>query len=226
MIVWKDADIGNAVAGAVRGRFYNAGQTCTAVKRLFVHENISAEFLQRLRKRVEGLRVGNGLDEGIDMGPLCGPGQRDEINRFMEDFKRKGEGTILAGGEPLRGPAYDRGSFFAPTVVKDVHPESALLRKEVFGPILPVMCFDDLDTAIRHANETRYGLGASIWTRDISVAREVFARVNAGVVWVNRHLTIPPEIPFGGVRASGLGRENGSQALLSYTRTKTLYIGR
>ncbi len=226
MIVWKDADIDSAVAGAVRGRFYNAGQTCTAVKRLFVHEAIETEFLRRLHAAVEALAVGNGLDEGIDMGPLCGTTQRDEIKRVMDDFKRKGEGTILTGGEPLRGPLFDRGSFFAPTVVTDVHPESALLKKEVFGPVLPVMRVHDLDIAIEHANETTYGLGASIWTRDISIAREVFSRVQAGVVWVNRHLTLPPEIPFGGVKSSGVGRENGSQALLSYTRTKSLYVGR
>jgi len=170
--------------------------------------------------------VGNGLQEGIDMGPLCGAAQRDEIKRIMDDFKRKGEGTILTGGEPLRGPSYDKGSFFAPTVVTDVHPESELLKREVFGPVLPVMRVHDLDIAIEHANETMYGLGASIWTRDISVVREFFARVQAGVVWVNRHLTLPPEIPFGGVKSSGLGRENGSQALLSYTKTKSLYVGR
>ncbi|MEM2124567.1 MAG: aldehyde dehydrogenase family protein [Methanolinea sp.] len=226
MIVWKDADIGSAVAGAVRGRFYNAGQTCTAVKRLFVHEAIFPEFLRRLAARVAALRVGNGLDEGVEMGPLCGQEQRAAIAALVEEFRRKGEGTVVTGGGPLRGPAYDRGSFFAPTVVTDLHPESALLREEVFGPVLPVMPVHDLDTAIRHANETRFGLGASVWTRDLNVAREVFARVRAGVVWVNRHLSLPPEIPFGGVKSSGLGRENGSEALLSYTRTRALFVGR
>lgn len=225
MIVWKDADIDRAVAGAVRGRFYNAGQTCTAVKRLFVHETIGADFLRRLRAQVGEITVGDGLEEGTTMGPLCGMGQRDEIGKLIDELRRKGEGTIVMGGEPLRGPPYDDGSFYAPTIVTDVHPESALLKREVFGPVLPVMCVHDLDTAIKHANETRFGLGASIWTRDISIAREVFAQVQAGVVWVNRHLTLPPEIPFGGVKASGLGRENGSAALLSYTRTKSLYVG-
>ncbi|MCQ8893500.1 MAG: aldehyde dehydrogenase family protein [Methanolinea sp.] len=224
MIVWKDADIDSAVAGALRGRFYNAGQTCTAVKRLFVHQAIGAEFLKRLKARVEGLRIGNGLDPGVDMGPLCGETQRDTIAALVEDLKLKGQGRVVTGGEPLRGLPFDRGFFYAPTLVTDVHPGSPLLQREVFGPVLPVMCVPDLNTAIMHANETRYGLGASVWTRDIEVAREVFSRVQAGIVWVNRHLTLPPEVPFGGVKSSGIGRENGSRALYSYTREKTLSI--
>jgi len=225
MIVWKDADIDRAVAGALRGRFYNAGQACTAVKRLFVHQSIGEEFVHRLKASVEGLKVGNGLSPGVEMGPLSGALQRERIHRLVETLKNRGQGIVLTGGRPLQGPPYDSGYFYAPTLVTDVHPESPLLSQEVFGPVLPVMCIPDLETAIRHANNTRFGLGASVWTRDLSIAREVFSRVQAGVVWVNRHLTLPPEIPFGGIKISGMGRENGSEALLSYTRTRSLYIG-
>lgn len=225
MIVWKDADIGKAVAGAVRGRFYNAGQTCTAVKRLFVHQAICDEFIRRLVARVEALKVGNGLSPEIEMGPLGGALQRDRIHKMVETMRNRGQGVILTGGMPLKGPLYDAGYFYAPTIVTGVHPESSLLSREVFGPVLPVMCVPDLETAIRNANNTRFGLGASVWTNDLSVAREVFSRVRAGMVWVNHHLSLPPEIPFGGVKASGIGRENGTQALASYTRTRTLFIG-
>ncbi|MBP7119605.1 MAG: aldehyde dehydrogenase [Methanolinea sp.] len=225
MIVWKDADIDKAVAGAVRGRFYNAGQTCTAVKRLFIHRSICQEFVYRLKAKVESLNVGNGLSPDVDMGPLSGASQRERIRKLVEDLQNRGQGILLTGGMPLSGPNYDGGFFYAPTVVTDVHPESPLLSKEVFGPVLPVMCIPDLDTAICHANSTRFGLGASVWTKDISVAREVFNRVRSGVVWVNRHLTLPPEIPFGGLKVSGIGRENGREGLVSYTRSRSLYLG-
>jgi acyl-CoA reductase-like NAD-dependent aldehyde dehydrogenase len=224
MIVWKDADLGKAVAGAVRGRFYNAGQTCTAVKRLYVHHEIAKEFTIRLRQRVEDLKVGNGMVPGIDMGPLSGRAQLDKVISFVNTVERKGQGTIFTGGTVLSGPAYGNGFFYAPTLVTDTVPECVLLEQEVFGPVLPIVPVPDLETAIAKANSTRYGLGASVWTRDLSVAREVFSSVAAGVVWVNRHLTLPPEIPFGGVKESGMGRENGVSAYNSYTRTKSLFM--
>jgi len=224
MIVWKDADIGKAVDGAVRGRFYNAGQTCTAVKRLFIHEEIAREFTTRLRKRVESMVVGNGSDPSVEMGPLSGMAQLERIVSVMESVKVKNQGTVVTGGSRLSGPGYDGGFFYPPTLVTDPAPDCPLMTREVFGPVLPIAEIQDLEEGISRANETRYGLGASVWTRDLAVAHEVFSRVEAGVVWVNRHLTLPPEIPFGGVKESGLGRENGLQAFQSYTQTKSLFI--
>ena len=225
MVVWKDADIERAVAGAVRGRFYNAGQTCTAVKRLYVHQEIAGEFTKRLAKAVEGLRVGNGLFQGVDMGPLCGSLPKERIVQLMDEVHSECQGDIISGGSSLTGPEYDRGYFFAPTIVREPSPDCVLLRTEVFGPVLPVISFPDLDSAIRHANDTNFGLGASIWTRDLSIVKEFFSSVQAGLVWVNRHQVVPPELPFGGVKESGIGRENGIDAFYSYTRTKSLYIG-
>ncbi|HOP66128.1 MAG TPA: aldehyde dehydrogenase family protein [Methanoregulaceae archaeon] len=225
MVVWKDADIERAVAGAVRGRFYNAGQTCTAVKRLYVHQEIAGEFTERLAEAVDGLRVGNGLFQGVDMGPLCGALPKERIVQIMDEVHSGCQGDIISGGSSLSGPEYDRGYFFAPTIVREPSPDCVLLRKEVFGPVLPVTSFPDLDSAIRHANDTNFGLGASIWTRDLSIVKEFFSSVQAGLVWVNRHLVVPPELPFGGVKESGIGRENGIDAFYSYTRTKSLYIG-
>ncbi|MDD1707917.1 MAG: aldehyde dehydrogenase family protein [Methanoregulaceae archaeon] len=224
MIVWKDADLGKAVAGAVRGRFYNAGQTCTAVKRLYVHHDIAKEFTARLKQKIEELKVGNGMDPSVDMGPLSGRAPLEKVISFVNTVEKKGQGTILTGGTVLTGPEFKKGFFYAPTLVADTVPECILLENEVFGPVLPIVPVPDLETAITKANSTRYGLGASVWTRDISVVREVFSSVAAGVVWVNRHLTLPPEIPFGGVKESGIGRDNGVSAYHAYTKTKSLFM--
>ncbi len=225
MIVMDDADIDKAVEGALRGRFYNAGQTCTAVKRLYVHEKISNIFVKKLRERVESLNVGNGLESGIDLGPMNSAGQRERISGMVNEITDKCEGKILTGGCSLTGPSYDAGFFYRPTLVSDVSPNARLLTDEIFGPVLPVMSVPDLDTAIQEANRSRYGLGASVWTTNLATTKRVFDEVHAGIIWVNRHLTIPPEIPFGGMNESGIGRENGSHALESYSRTKTLFLG-
>ncbi|AGB02694.1 aldehyde dehydrogenase family protein [Methanoregula formicica] len=225
MIVMPDADINKAVDGAIRGRFYNAGQTCTAVKRLFVHESIATEFSRKLKQNAEALRLGNGLDTGTDMGPLNSAIQRERIEILINKVQDAGQGTILTGGTRPEGAEYSRGFFFRPTVVSDVEKTSGLLTGEVFGPVLPVVPVPDLDTAITEANRTSYGLGASIWTNNLHTAKRAFDEIHAGIIWVNRHLTVPPEIPFGGMNESGLGRENGLHALESYSRTKTLLLG-
>jgi acyl-CoA reductase-like NAD-dependent aldehyde dehydrogenase len=224
MIVWKDADLRKAVDGAMRGRFYNAGQICTAVKRLFLDESIAGLFLDELEKRIAKLAVGNGLDAGVEIGPLQNQTRIDAIDAMVEDVRERGQGRIQTGGRRLTGGTYDRGFFYAPTLITDVDPDAVVLRDEVFGPVLPAVTFDDLDEAIRLANSTRYGLGASIWTRDLGVVKKVFSGVQAGIVWANRHLTVPPEVPFGGVKESGMGRENGVAALHEWTESKTLMI--
>ena len=225
MIVMDDANIPRAVDGAVRGRFYNAGQTCTAVKRLYVHEAVAELFLGELKKRVEALSVGNGLGSKIDMGPLISIGQRDVIADKVEAVRENDEGVVMTGGCSLKGKAFEQGNFYRPTLVAGVSPKSRLLTEELFGPVLPVRTVPDLDTAIQEANSTKYGLGASVWTEDLRTVKQVFDEVHAGIIWVNRHLTIPPEVPFGGVGESGTGRENGQDALENYTRTRTLFIG-
>jgi betaine-aldehyde dehydrogenase len=224
MIVWKDADVDAAVAGAVRGRFYNAGQTCNAVKRLYLHEEIADRFLSALVPRVQSLVVGNGLEPGVGMGPLHSRLEQENMVRQVERIKEKGEGKILAGGEIPSGPQYDPGYFYRPTLISEVAEDSMVFTEEVFGPVLPVRTFSTLDAAMGMANRSRYGLGASVWTRDLGIVRSVFRNIDAGIVWVNRHLTVPPEVPFGGVKESGLGRENGLQAIRHYSRAKSLFI--
>jgi succinate-semialdehyde dehydrogenase/glutarate-semialdehyde dehydrogenase len=225
MIVMPDAAIDKAVEGALRGRFYNAGQTCTAVKRLYIHEKIAPVFTQKLKERVDALSVGNGLGSRIDMGPMNSREQREKILQAVEETRQEEEGTILTGGSTLKGSAYEQGYFYRPTLVNNIVPGARLVTNEIFGPVLPVMTVPDLDTAIREANNTRYGLGASVWTRDLATTKRVFDEVKAGIIWVNRHLTVPPEVPFGGIHASGNGRENGQNALEGYTQTKTLFLG-
>ncbi len=225
MIVMNDADVQKAVEGALRGRFYNAGQVCTAVKRLFVHQDIAESFVHLLKVRVESLHVGNGLDPQVEMGPLNNRQQYDTMSGIMNSVKENGEGTILTGGIPLKGEGYDNGYFFQPTLVGDVADDSTLLTGEIFGPVLPIVVFPDLGTAISQVNRSPYGLGASVWTRDLATVKRVFQDVHAGIIWVNRHLSVPPEIPFGGMKDSGVGRENGYRAIDGYTRTKTLFLG-
>jgi succinate-semialdehyde dehydrogenase/glutarate-semialdehyde dehydrogenase len=191
---------------------------------LFVHEEIAGDFIARLKLKVGSLVVGDGSNPSVQMGPLTGMATLERITSMVEEVRKKEQGTILTGGSPLSGPGFEGGFFYPPTLVTDPDPLSSLMNREVFGPVLPVSVIRDLDDAISRANETRYGLGASVWTRDLAVAREVFSRVDAGIVWVNRHLVLPPEIPFGGVKASGLGRENGLQAYRNYTRTKALFL--
>jgi acyl-CoA reductase-like NAD-dependent aldehyde dehydrogenase len=225
MIVMDDADIDKAVEGALRGRFYNAGQVCTAVKRLYVHEKIAGEFVQKLKARVSALNVGNGLGPKTDMGPLNSAEQRERIVQMVDRTREQSNGTIVTGGTVLRGKAYESGYFYHPTLVTDVAPDSCLITEELFGPVMPVVTVPDLDIAIALANASRYGLGASVWTKNLHTARRVFDEVQAGIIWVNRHLTVPPEVPFGGMRESGIGRENGYHAIDEYSRTKTLFLG-
>jgi succinate-semialdehyde dehydrogenase/glutarate-semialdehyde dehydrogenase len=224
MIVMDDADIGKAVEGAVRGRFYNAGQVCTAVKRLYLHEKIADPFIRKLKDRIEGLHVGNGLEPATDMGPLNSIRQRDRIAGMLDETRDRNSGTILTGGSVLQEGSLNKGYFYCPTLVTDVVPGSRLVTDELFGPVLPVITVPDLGTAIHEANNTRFGLGASIWTSNLASAKRAFDEIQAGIIWVNRHLTIPPEVPFGGTNDSGTGRENGYHALDQYSETKTLFL--
>lgn len=224
MLVCDDANLEDAVAGAIRGRFYNCGQTCTAVKRLFVFESVAEEFIKKLETGIRNLRVGNGMYENIDMGPLNNRRQWGYIKELVADVEEKDEGRIVTGGRVPEGSASNRGYFFEPTLIIDVPRESRLLKEEVFGPVLPIVRVKDLDEAIEEANNTCYGLGASIWTKNIDRARKGCEQLNAGIIWLNQHLKVAPEVPFGGTMESGIGRENGPDALSEYLDLKTVML--
>jgi acyl-CoA reductase-like NAD-dependent aldehyde dehydrogenase len=224
MLVCDDADFEAAVLGALRGRFYNCGQTCTAVKRLFVFETVAEKFIKKLEAGIRNLRVGNGMHENIDMGPLNNRRQWEYIRKLVADVEEKDEGRIVTGGRVPEKSAYSKGYFFEPTLVADVPRESRLLKEEVFGPVLPVVQVKNLDEAIEEANNTCYGLGASIWTKNLDKARKGCEQLNAGIIWLNQHLKIAPEVPFGGTEQSGIGRENGPDALSEYLDLKTVML--
>ncbi len=224
MIVCDDANLENAAAGAIRGRFYNCGQTCTAVKRLYVFESVAEEFIRKLEAGVENLKVGNGMDKTTDMGPLNNLNQMEYIKELTAEIKEKDEGTIITGGKVPAFRGSDKGYFFEPTLVSDVSGDSRLLKEEVFGPLLPIVTVKNLDEAIEEANRSSYGLGASIWTKDLDRIRTGCEQLNAGTIWVNQHMKVAPEVPFGGVKESGFGRENGPDILSEYLETKTIML--
>lgn len=224
MLVCDDANLEDAVLGALRGRFYNCGQTCTAVKRLFVFESVAEEFIKKLEAGIRNLRVGNGMHENIDMGPLNNRRQWEYIKELVVDVEEKDEGRIVTGGRVPEGGACSKGYFFEPTLVVDVPRESRLLKEEVFGPILPVVRVKDLDEAIEEANNSCYGLGASIWTKNLDNSHKGCEQLNAGIIWLNQHLKVAPEVPFGGTRQSGIGRENGPDSLSEYLDLKTVML--
>jgi acyl-CoA reductase-like NAD-dependent aldehyde dehydrogenase len=224
MLVCDDADIESAVVGALRGRFYNCGQTCTAVKRLYVFESIAEEFIKKLEASIRELRIGNGMDENIDMGPLNNRRQWEYVKELVAEIQEKDEGRIITGGKVPAKSVFSKGFFFEPTLIVDVPGESRLLKEEVFGPVLPVVRVKDLDEAIEEANNSIYGLGASIWTKNLDRAIFGCEQLNAGIIWVNQHLKVAPEVPFGGIKESGIGKENGPYALSEYLDVKTIML--
>ena len=224
MIVCTDADLDAAAKGAVLGRFFNCGQTCTAIKRVFVDATIARPFIRRVEELTGSLRLGNGLEKGVDMGPVHTAAQREHIHSLVQETVDGGMATVLAGGSVPDDPQYSSGTFYHPTILTDVDSDAPVMKEEVFGPVLPITSFDTLDEAISLANATRFGLGSSIWTHDMRTISRAIGDLKVGMVWVNQHLRIPPEVPFGGTKCSGIGRENGRYALLHYLEEKTILI--
>ncbi|HXF40218.1 MAG TPA: aldehyde dehydrogenase family protein [Blastocatellia bacterium] len=223
MIVCDDADLDEAVKAAATGRFFNCGQACLAIKRLYLFDSIADDFTEKLVGRAKKLRVGNGMIEGTMIGPLHSATQRDEIEAQVADAVDRGA-RVLAGGERLRGGDYDRGYFYAPTLLADVPEDARVSSEEVFGPALPIFRVGSLDEAIEKANNSIFGLGSSIWTNDLNRATRAAERIDAGYTWINSAQVIYDELPFGGLKQSGLGKEHGTEALDYYTETKSVVV--
>src|SRR5215831_9194418 len=221
MIVCDDANIDEAASAASVGRFFNCGQACLAIKRLYVFDKVFDDFISKLIPRVEKLKVGHGLEQGILVGPLHTAAQRAEVEDQVGDAVKRGA-RVLAGGKRPAGEAFEKGNFYLPTVLVDVDEQSKVVREEVFGPALPVMRVKDLDDAITKANSSIYGLGSSIWTRDLDKATAAAEKLEAGYTWINSPQIIFDELPFGGVKQSGLGKEHGEEALDYYMETKSV----
>jgi acyl-CoA reductase-like NAD-dependent aldehyde dehydrogenase len=226
MIVCPDANLQAAVKGAVIARFWNAGQSCLAAKRLYVFDEIYDDFLPPLKTELERYECGEGWTRPekpkLRIGPVHTRHGRDELVDQLEDAVSRGASVVHGGGPPSYR---DRGFFFEPTLVENAPHDSRLVTEEVFGPILPVFRVHDIDEAIRLANDTPYGLGSSIWTYDARYIDKAAREIEAGMTWVNQIHYGYDELPFGGLKASGLGKEHGMEAMLDYFETKSVVVG-
>ncbi len=223
-IAMASADIDRAVSACSVGRFFNGGQACLAVKRVFLEEAIYDEFKEKLLAKVSRLTVGPGSDPKNRIGSLHSAGGRREVEEQIADALEKGA-TLLAGGERPQGAAFEKGNFLLPAVLENVPYESKMSCQEVFGPALPLFKIRGLDEAIQRANQSEFGLGSSIWTRDLDQAMRAAERLEAGYTWINSISKIYDELPFGGFKQSGLGQEHGLEALEHYQLTKSVVLG-
>ncbi len=225
IIVMKDADIDLAVDGAVWGGFGTTGQRCTAASRVILHEKIYDEFLEKFVARAKSLKVGNGLNREVDMGPCINEPQLFKVEKYVQIGKQEGA-RLMCGGQRLEGDAYDHGYFYAPTIFAEVDPEMRIAREEIFGPVVSVLRIDNLEEAVRIANNTPYGLSSAIYTRNVNDAFRAMRDLCAGITYVNSS-TIGAEVhlPFGGTKQTGNGhREGGPTVIDLYTEWKTLYV--
>lgn len=219
-IVMDDVDPKTVAPKLFNGAMVNAGQVCLAIKRVYAHASIYDELCAELATLAENAVVDDGANQGAQIGPVQNKMQYDKLLGFLDDAAANG--TVLAGGKPLDRDGY----FIAPTIVRDIADDARLVREEQFGPILPIMKFDDIDDAITRANDNEYGLGGTIWTGDVDRGVEVAMKIDSGTVWVNKHLDLPFDIPFGGSKQSGIGREGGDEGLFAYSQPHVVNIAK
>lgn len=203
------------------GAFENSGQICSAIKRVYVHEKVYSTVLETLGEIAQGVKVGNGLEAGTQLGPLNNKPQFERVTELVEDAKKHGA-KIVTGGKRLGNEGY----FYAPTIVSEISDGVRLVDEEQFGPALPVMPYKDVDEAVRRANSTTYGLSGSVWGTDSDQAAEVAKQLECGSAWVNQHLAIAPNLPFGGAKWSGIGVENGPWGLLGFTEIQVVNVAK
>jgi succinate-semialdehyde dehydrogenase len=223
-IVCSDASIDKAVSACAQRAFSNMGQICISVNRIYVAEEVAAEFTSKLVDRTMKLKVGNGLDPGIDLGPMFSEAQRQKTEEHIADAVQKGA-RVLCGGHKPEGEEYKNGFFFLPTVLENVDHSMRVMHEETFGPVAPIMHFEDLDEAIRLANDTEYGLAAYVFTDDLTTAIKAAESLEAGGVGVNVNNVAEIQAPFGGWKQSGLGRELGHYGLDEYLEIKHIRLG-
>lgn len=221
-IVLADADLELAVDGTLWAFLLHAGQACEAGTRLFVHASIYDEFVERLVRRAGELTVGDPTDPGTDIGPVMNATQRARIESLIDSAIQEGAKLEFQG--KLSGSAHDTGQWVPPTIFTNVNPTMRIAAEEIFGPVLSVMRFDDVDAVIDEANATEYGLSAGVWSRDIALATELAGRLESGTVWINDWHNLLGQLPFGGYKQSGFGREMGPNALVAFTNEKVISI--
>jgi acyl-CoA reductase-like NAD-dependent aldehyde dehydrogenase len=219
-IVLDDVDPKDVAPKLFAAATMNSGQVCLAIKRLYVHDSIYDEMCEELGKLAEATIVDDGIKQGTQMGPLQNKAQFEKVKGFLDEAKRYGK--IVAGG----GVLPRKGYFVSPTIVRDIPDDSRLVREEQFGPIVPVLRYEDLNDAIARANDSDYGLGCTVWSSDPERALDVARRVEAGVIWINKHLDLPPDIPMGGAKQSGIGAELGQEGLEEFTQAKIINMAK
>lgn len=220
LLVFEDADLESAISGAILGNFYSSGQICSNGTRVFLQRGIKEAFLSRLTERLKGVRMGDPLDETTNFGPLVSERQRAIVEGYIRKALEEGARLIAGGRRPDRP-----GFWIEPTVFADVTDDMTLAREEVFGPVMAVLDFDSEEEVIARANATEFGLSAGVFTADLARAHRVAAAFEAGTCWINAYNLTPVEAPFGGIRKSGIGRENGWAAIEHYSHIKSVYVG-
>ena len=223
LIIFGDAKLDNAVSGALLANFYSAGQVCSNGTRVFVQRSIKAAFLERLLKRVNAMRIGDPMDPQTQVGALVSEQHMHKVLSYIERGRSEGA-RLLTGGMRVTAGELKKGYFVAPTVFDECRDDMAIVREEIFGPVMSVLEFEDEQEVIERANATEFGLAAGVFTNDLTRAHRVIARLQAGTCWINQYNVTPIELPFGGVKLSGLGRENGRAVIEHYTQLKSVYV--
>lgn len=223
-IVLDDADLEGAARAISVGRFFNCGQQCLSTKRLYVQEGAYDGLLEKLVARASKLKPGNGLDKDTRMGPMHTETQRADVEAQVKDAIDRGAKVVYGGSRP-KGSEYEKGWFIEPTILADVPDDARMWKEEVFGPALPVRKVKDLDEALKLANDTEFGLGSSIWTTNMAAAHRAVQELEAGYTWVNALVIAHDELPFGGTKQSGFGKEHGVEAFMQYTEEKSVVYG-
>lgn len=219
-IVLDDVDVEKVAPKIFNSAFANCGQVCIALKRVYAHASIYDRLCDALARLAEQAVVGDGLQEGTQIGPIQNAMQFEKIKGFLN--AAKADGKVIAGGEVMDGPGY----FVRPTIVRDIADDSVVVKEEQFGPILPVLKYDDIDDALQRANNTPYGLGGSVWSSDVARAYEIAKRIESGTAWINHHLHFGPHVPFGGAKESGIGVEFSEEGLLEFSQTAVISLAK
>jgi acyl-CoA reductase-like NAD-dependent aldehyde dehydrogenase len=223
-IVFADADMEQAVNGAMMGIFFNQGQVCCAGSRLFLDERVKDEFLDRFKEKAQKVKVGDPTDKATQMGPQVSAEQLERIKGYVDIAKQEGASVLVGGAPPALEGDFAKGYFFQPTIFGEVKNTMRVAQEEIFGPVTSVITFKDEDDLIRQANETIFGLSAGIWTKDITRAHRFARAIRAGTVWINTFNMFNAASPFGGFKQSGYGREMGRHALELYTQVKSVWV--
>ncbi|MFL6403790.1 MAG: aldehyde dehydrogenase family protein, partial [Nitrososphaeraceae archaeon] len=217
-IVCEDADIEKASTGAVKGRFINCGQSCIASKRFIVTKKVANEFTEKFVQKAESLKVGDPLSDNTDIGPVVNAKSLENMEGIVNRTIKEGAELLIGGGERMK----DKGYFFSPTIFKNVSPHMEIAQEEVFGPVAPIITANDEKEAMRIANDSKFGLGASIWTQDLDKAERLSSMVQSGMVTINNVVVSDPRVPFGGVKNSGFGRELSRFGMLEFVNIKSV----